>query len=57
MVYNDKMVHECKSLHLSEVDLLDWSPSGAFLLSGDSDGCLGLWKAAKNGKLVRFSAF
>ena len=51
-----QMVHECKALHTNGVDVLEWSRDGSLLISGDSEGRIGVWKPAKNGKLVRLGA-
>jgi WD40 repeat protein len=57
VLFNDKIAHECKALHISEIDVLEWSRDGSILVSGDADGRVGVWKAAKNGKLVCPSIF
>lgn len=54
ILWNDgsKVAHDCKALHTSAVDVLEWSRDGSLLVSADGDGRIGVWKPTKTGKLV-----
>jgi WD40 repeat protein len=42
---------ESQSLHTNSISVLEWSPSGTLLLTGDGKGQVGLWNVAASGKL------
>jgi WD40 repeat protein len=49
---SSKTTQETKPLHATPLMVLEWSPSGELLVSGDYEGRIGIWKPNKGGRLT-----